>query len=58
MTSVMSIISALAILVSCKKYEHSNSGLDFDNNNSVTSKPVISASFEGTTYPHIFETAF
>jgi hypothetical protein len=59
MTSAISLLSALTILVSCNNYKHPNKVfLESDSNKPDSSKPVITTSFKGTTYPNIFEAAF
>ena len=58
MTSAILLISALTIFVSCNNYKQPINSLNSDVNKSDTSKPVITTSFKGTTYPYIFEAAF
>jgi len=50
-----SIISALIIFACCNNYSQLNSDID---NKPDTSKPFITTSFKGTTFPAIFEAAF
>jgi hypothetical protein len=59
MKPIISLLSALVMLVSCKNYgQTSNSGLNTGDVKPDSSRPVISTTFKGTTYPIIFEAAF
>jgi hypothetical protein len=59
MNTTISLLSALVMLVSCKNYgQTSNAGVNTGDVKPDSSKPVISTTFKGTTYPIIFEAAF
>jgi hypothetical protein len=59
MNTTISVLSALIMLVSCKNYgQIPNAALNNSDNKPDSSKPVISTTFKGTTYPIIFEAAF
>jgi hypothetical protein len=59
MTSIISLLSALTILVSCNNYKQpSDSIITADNGEPDTVKPIIVTSFNSAAYPNIFEAAF
>jgi len=59
MTSTISLLSALAILVSCNNYKQPSSSIITVNNSKLdTIKPIIVTSLKSAAYPNIFEAAF
>jgi hypothetical protein len=59
MRSIIPLLSALTIIVSCTGYnQQGNSITPVDNNKPDAVKPVIVTSFKSAAYPNIFEAAF
>lgn len=59
MNTTISVLLALVMLVSCKDYgQTKNAGLGTGDVKPDSSKPLISTTFKGATYPIIFEAAF
>lgn len=59
MTKIISLLSAITILISCNNYKQPNSSVLPDNQSKPdTTKPIITISYKVTAYPNIFEAAF
>lgn len=59
MTSTISLLSTLAIIVSCNNFKQpTNNILEIEDIKTDTIKPVVFTSFKTTAYPDIFEAAF